>query len=288
MNHIQINGFNCRYKHIKHDTANETIVFLNGIANPLESWNDFHLAFKTQYNILGYDLRGQWFSEVTAPPYTFQQASEDLKALLDYLNITDAHFVGTSFGGEVGLHFAIHHQNYCKSLTVIASVSEIEPLLYYQAHRWQQAAQSAKKIFNTPVLDEPTRLEVLGYLHDIFLPDSYSNDFFKHNKEIITGKRIGMQKKAPISFPEGFDYLCEMFYRLADEENLTPLLKNITCPSLIISGEYDIVKPPFYSKIIADNIPNSKYLELPAGHAVTVERAPELTEIISQFLHNSL
>ncbi len=286
MDTIQINGFNCCYKYETTDNPKGTLVFLNGIGNPLEGWNDYFNSFKDKYNILGYDLRGQWNSEVTEPPYTFEQFSTDLKLLLDELNIEHAHLIGTSFGGEIGIHFAIHHPDYCDSLTVIASVTEIKPVLYNQIRRWQQAAQIVYSILSKPHSEE-LKSEVLGYMHDAFLPDSYSDEFFSNHADVITSKRIGMQKKAPITFAKGFDYLCDMFYRLGDEEYLTPLLHKISCQSLIIAGANDIVKPPYYSMIIADNIPNAKYIELPAGHAVTVECVPELVSLMQQLFNET-
>ena len=78
------------------------------------------------------------------------------------------------------------------------------------------------------------------------------------------------------------------FARLVDafcQLNITPNLKQIRCPSLIIAGEKDLLKPPRYSQIIADNIRGSKLLVAPgAGHAVVLEQPEWINSELIAFI----
>ena len=57
------------------------------------------------------------------------------------------------------------------------------------------------------------------------------------------------------------------------------------CPALILCGQDDILKPPKFSKIIADHIPNSEYMTIPnCGHVAIFEKPKELETAVSGFI----
>ena len=90
--------------------------------------------------ILCHDLRGQTLSDKPSGDYSFEQHAADLAALLDGLGISKAHIVGTSYGSEVAMAFAIAYPERCESLSVIDGVSELDPLLRAAAESWMAAA----------------------------------------------------------------------------------------------------------------------------------------------------
>lgn len=270
-----INGFNCRYEISGDNNAKETILFLNGIASPIESWNNMVPYYTDDYRILRLDYRGQWFSEVTPPPYSFLNHADDIKTFLDEMNCSKTHIISTSLGGEIAMHLAIKHPEKVQSLTVIASVSEIDKIMIRQVDRWKFAAQNAVDMLDAnPESKHAEILKEIGHnFLDNAIPEMYGNRFVKDSYEIIQARDKVFRETATRNFYQGHVYLCDMFYKLEKEERLTEHLHKIQCPSLIIAGGKDILKPPFYSETIAKNIPHAELVIFPdAGHAVAVEK----------------
>ena len=62
-------------------------------------------------------------------------------------------------------------------------------------------------------------------------------------------------------------------------------LRTLNVPTLWITGEEDIVYPPFLSDILAKLMPNARVAQVAAaGHSVYFERAAEFNRIVDEFL----
>ena len=69
------------------------------------------------------------------------------------------------------------------------------------------------------------------------------------------------------------------------ELHITPLLGQVQCPALIVAGEKDLLKPPHYSRIIADGIAGSELRIAPgSGHAVVLEQPDWLNRALLDFI----
>lgn len=221
--------------------------------------------FEKRHHIILHDFRGQWNSDKPEEPYSLKRHARDLKALLEHLGLKKVHVVGTSYGGEVGLIFALEFPEFLETLTVIASVSEIKPHLKYMARRWLNAARTC----------EP-EIFVCEWIGDV-----YSEDFIKKHEENLWNRLVQLYSE--------FDYnaairLLESFLEL-DRSPITPNLKYINIPTLVIAAENDVVKPPSYSEITARNVSRSQFHVIPrAGHGVVIEKPEEVSTIILGFL----
>ena len=83
------------------------------------------------------------------------------------------------------------------------------------------------------------------------------------------------------------DYLTGQIelYRTFLNLNITERLGEINKPALIVCGEEDTLKPPEYSKIIADGISGARYILIPdCGHVTIFEKPEELAMVVTGFL----
>lgn len=289
MSEIKINGFKCRYELSGNPQANETIIFINGIASPMEAWGEIKQTFEKDYTVLGYDLRGQWHSEVTASEtFSFVTMANDLNALMEELGIEKAHVIGTSLGGEVGLSFATIYPSKLHSLSVVASVSEATELQYRQVLRWKNSAQAAVDEIDASGND-PEIVKKMGVkFYEAIFPELYSNTFLEANLDEVNERTLRFVNACNRDFFQGHVYLCEMFLRLRTDEKLTGKLHKISCPALIVAGEVDLIKPPSFSIIMDENIPNSKLVIMDdVGHAAIHEKPEEIASMIREFIINS-
>lgn len=249
--------------------SGEPVLFLNGIFMNTASWGAIANQVSKFFKVVLHDMRGQWKSDkpLERERYSFENHAKDLLNLMNHLGIDKAHIVGTSYGGEVGLYFAIKHSDMVKSLTVICSVSEIGLETKLAVRRW----------INGTLTRDPSAF-VYSWITDV-----YSEEFLNAMGEGFVEQLIRVYSSPDFSFDAAL-HLLHAFYEL-EQFPLTPHLRKIDVPTLIIAAEGDRIKPPKYSEIMNREIKNSEILIVSkAGHALVVEKAPLLSSIIIGFL----
>ena len=103
---IIANGLETHYMQMGRGTEN--LIMLHGLSGNLAVW---HLRMvgrlQKDFRIVTYDLRGHGYTEMPPTGYTTKHLAEDLRGLLDALEIERTSLVGHSFGSDVALHFAL-------------------------------------------------------------------------------------------------------------------------------------------------------------------------------------
>ena len=84
------------------------LVFSNSLGTTFEMWDAQAQAFSSHYRVLRYDTRGHGGSVANNGPYSFAQLGGDVLAILDALDIDQAHFCGISMGGLTGLWLGVN------------------------------------------------------------------------------------------------------------------------------------------------------------------------------------
>jgi 3-oxoadipate enol-lactonase len=241
----------------------EPVAFLNGVFMTAQSWVLQTGPLRRRYQCILHDFRGQLLSPLEEEGCTLEQHAEDLAALFDHLGVDSSHLVGTSYGGEVGMIFALAHPDRVRSLSVISSVSHIDPLLREQVDRWSEVAATNPSAFFRFVASTV-----------------YSNRFLAETPSLIRDGEERL-KELPSTFFRDVPKLIRAFQQL----EITTRLGSISCPTLVLCGEQDALKPVHYSRTIAAAIPGAELLIVPdAGHAVVLERPEEVTTALMGFL----
>ncbi|HOJ50240.1 MAG TPA: alpha/beta hydrolase [Spirochaetota bacterium] len=265
---LNVNGCNIYYEVRGNENSNDVVVFLNGVMATFNSWGFQIPVFEKGFKILLHDFRGQLLSDKPKGPYSFKMHADDLKALLDHVGIKKAHIIGTSYGGEVGIKFAIEYPEMVKSLAIIDSVSEVDDLLRMFALQWRQLA----------VDKDPIKF------YYGMLPSIYGNTFIKNNRKFLETRGEGLKNVDP-SYFDGQVALYDTFLTL----NLTPELHKIKAPTIVVVGEDDILKRRKLSDIIVNNIPKCEYVIIPdCGHVTIFEKPDTLNSILLGFVTKNL
>lgn len=266
MPNLKVKNVNLYYELLGNADSKETVVFFNGVMASVNSWiNQVPLFEKFDFKILLHDFKGQLMSDKPQEPYTFKEHAEEAKLLMDYLEIKKVHIVGTSYGGEVAMRFAIDYPEYVKSISIIDSVSEIDETLRLFIEGWKGLAEekNGEKFF-------------WG-----MMPSIYHNSFIEKNKQMLE-QRAKIFKNMPNEYFTGQVFLYDTFEK---DINMTGELKKIQCPSLVVCGENDILKPRKFSQIIAANIPNSEFAVIPdCGHVTIFEKPDILNSMLLGFI----
>ena len=244
----------------------ETIAFLNGVMASVSSWSMLWPVFeRAGFRVIVHDFKGQLKSSKPEGPYSFAEHCAETKALFEHLGVEKVHLVGTSYGGEVAMKFAILYPEMVRSISVIDSVSELDPVCEGFVVGWKILCDT-------------------GDGEQFFwgmAPSIYGPEFIQKNWEMLSGRAKAI-KGNPDGYLEGQKILYDTF---AQDVTMTDALGEIHCPALILCGEEDILKPPKFSKIMAERIPNAEYMTLPGcGHVAIFEKPRELESAIFGFV----
>ncbi len=134
------NGANIFYRRV--GGQGETLVFLHGNGEDSSIFNKQIPFFAEKYQVLAIDSRGHGKSSLGLSKkenLTLKMMAEDVSVVLELLQITNAHIVGYSDGGNIALIFALLFPGRVKSLVLAGA--NLSPL-------------GVKKAFQLPVYIE--------------------------------------------------------------------------------------------------------------------------------------
>ncbi len=259
MPRIKINDISLNYEL---DGNGPTIVFINGLTMDVNGWYFQVQPFSERYTVLRYDCRGQGQSDKPDMPYSQDMHADDLKSLMDRIEIQKVHVIGISNGGMVAQHFILKYPEKVGALVLVDTCSYIDTLLEIIIKVWIRATEVGGSEFR----------------YDIALPALFAEGFIKRNLELIaTLKEISVKNNPP-----------EPIKNLAKGcliHNVNDRIPEIKAPTLIIVGEEDILIPLKYSKILNEKIEGSRLVIMKdCGHVPTLEKPEEFNKIVLEFL----
>ncbi|PKW13514.1 3-oxoadipate enol-lactonase [Saccharopolyspora spinosa] len=231
------------------------LVLSNALGCTWEMWEPQLDALNSAYHVLRYNQRGHGRSPVLPGPYTLADLGADVLALLDYLEVPRASFMGSSLGGMIGLWLGAHAGERIEGLTVCCSSA----WLGQEQVELDRAATAREH--GTNELVSPT-------IERWFTP---------HFREWHAETAI---YSAMIASTDDEAYaLCS---ELTGRVDLRADLPTITAPTLVVAGADDPATPPEHSAAIVDGIGANARLEvLPhAAHLANVEQAEAFTALL--------
>lgn len=96
----------------------ETVVLIHGFNSSHETWNTLLPELSERYQVIVYDQPGHGESKARGNDFSPSSMARELKALLDYLIIKEAHIVGHSMGGRTAVAFGAEYPSMTKSILV--------------------------------------------------------------------------------------------------------------------------------------------------------------------------
>jgi 3-oxoadipate enol-lactonase len=203
------------------------------------------------------------FGKSAIPTDKVYSHAEDLKALLDHLEIKPAYLVGQSMGGAVAIDFTLTYPEYVDALVLIdTALPGFEGSAEGEARFaliWEEAGRGgipAAKLswlthpFFTPVQHQPAVTARLAQIVEEYSGWHFVNNDNEHGLDPPAVKR----------------------------------LREITIPTLAMVGQYDV--PDFLSmtELIGQQVPRVRKIIVPnVGHMSNMEAPEEVNRAIFQF-----
>lgn len=211
--------------------------------------------------------------------YTPELWADDFAALLDHLNISRAHILGSSLGGAMAMALVEKYPDKAESLIVIGGFSEIDAALELNFRLRQ------KIIAKLGMGEELADFMGLFTMTREFLetPDGYA---------IMQANQANIRTNSPELYTAFLDSILWWGRKLPGQEN-TPLftsrLKNIKCPTLAAAGDNDYYIPASFTKMIADHVHGAVYAEIHhGGHIPFIEKPRETADLVLGFLQQQI
>jgi pimeloyl-ACP methyl ester carboxylesterase len=238
------------------------------------SWDDQFAIFAQHYRVVRYDQRGFGDSGLImkGEPYSDRQ---DLYELMKFLGIESAYLMGVSGGGSLSIDFTLEHPEMVDALIpVTAGVSGFRP-----SEEMMQKYPDVVRMF--------TSWDEAFEQHDIARAVEISLEVYTDGPGRLPGQ----------ASPEVRERVREMTARNwnrpddeAQSENppipLEPpaigRLSQISVPTLVILGEYDVPNP---LEQLAAEIPGAKKVVMAGtAHHPFMENPAEFNQIVLDFL----
>ena len=245
------------------ESKHNTLVFIHGVGLDLNLWQHQVAGLQDKYQIITYDLLGHGLSPHTESGLSLETLAQQLYDLLEYRQLKRVHLVGFSLGGLVARVFATQYHDRLQSLIIMNSVFD-----------------RTRRLRDT-ILKRVREVEKHGPSANI---DQALTRWFSPLYTQNHGLDLALLKVKVLANHSPSYSRC---YRLFGEGDnvVQDKLSNISCPTLITTGELDPGSTPAMSYALAAKIPSATAVILPnARHMMPVEKASEVNALLAQFM----
>ncbi|MFX1302055.1 MAG: alpha/beta fold hydrolase [Promethearchaeota archaeon] len=253
------------------------VILIHGFGSKKEIWRPQVIDFSKKFKAITFDLRGTGKTDRPNYPYTMGMFADDIKGLMDYLQIESTHLIGRSLGGMIAQNFVLKYPQYVKKLVLIATNAKFD--------------------------DEATiDLIIENRIKNIELLKKDPDKAFWNNSRFLYHQKFRQELKRN---PKKKFYGAFSLEDLIEESKIYPSrpqdiknqgsamklhsafnrLNEIKSETLLIAASHDRLIPKSSMDEIHKRIPNSKFKVIEnAGHFMTLSKAPEINKLILDFL----
>ena len=260
-----VNGISINYQIDGADTAKETIVLINGLADDLTSWGfQVPALVEAGYRVVSFDNRGIGKSDRPAGPYSSKQLAADAKALVDQLGISGFHLMGVSMGGMISEEYAIAYPGDLKSVTLACTYGKADAFCQTMFAMWADLARQVSVPF---------------VMRDVALW-AFTGPFFEERAADAAEFAAAMA---------GLDQSVETYLAqlsVIQTHDATDRIGQLKVPTLVLAGEEDILIPVRLSRQLQAAIPGARWKTVPGGHACLWESPDPFNNAFIDFVRS--
>lgn len=261
----------------------EPLILVYGIACIINHWHHQIEYFSKNYQVIAFDLRGHQQSNpvMDMNQLNMDALAKDIVGLMKHLKLKKAHFAGHSFGAPVLLKVYSERPDLFLSMTFINGFARnpikgmfgldvVEPFFYFVKAQYEKQPMVWNTLWKLAV-DNPMSVYLAALAGGFNLKVTHFKDI-----------EIYMRGVARLNL--------EVFITLFDvlmEYNGESVLEHIEVPTLIISGEKDLVTPIRFQYHFKEKIKHSEFVLVPYGSHCTQLDFPDYTNLkMEKFLND--
>jgi len=239
----------------------ECVILIHGFAMDRRIWDMQFSVFAQRFRVVRYDLRGFGKSDLPKAQYS---TLDDLRVMMDQLDVEKACVIGLSLGGSLAVEFALTCPDRITALVLAGSTLRgypysddyIQEFLHYRKiARREGIAVAQSEMLGNPLLRS------------------------------IAGKPALFESvKTMIRDYSGFHWLTHDPHRVFYPPAMARL-SEIACPVQIIFGQHDIPDLQGVADQLIAEIKHARSVMIPdVGHIVNMEAPEQFNRIVLDFL----
>ena len=221
------------------------VLLIAGLGDPAEAWQPQLDGLSDRYLLTAFDNRGAGRTPLPDARLSATTMADDAAALLRALEVPSAHVVGFSMGSAVAQELAIRHPELVRSVVLMSTYARPDALWRSQLVFWRwlpEVAPSERAFFE-------------AFFTWVYTPRAHADG------------TVGRIVEEALAFPH--KQSVEAFQAQVDvclTHDTADRLTKIAAPTLVLSGELDIILPPRIGRSVAAAIPNARF-EVMSGEA---------------------
>ena len=254
------------------------LILLHGFSMYKEFWKWNIKELSKEFKIITLDIRGCGKTDHPVEPYSMEELADDIRGLLDHLNLDKTHLGGHSFGGMIAQYFALNYPNRLNKLILMSTFSNL-PMSKSGLEMYKRSQLS----FYEAKVKEPSKA-----FWDK-MKQRFSRNFFKemnqnpsklfHNM-FSTNNLMELEETKGTSKPQ--DILNQI--NAITHHNTIIRLNEIKNETLILAAAKDRLVSKIASELLDEKIPNSNLVVFNSSHFFMLEEAPNFNLEVLNFL----
>ena len=208
------------------------IFLIHGIGSARDAWRFIIPKIINNFTVVTYDLRGHGESPKPTTEFFLDDLVEDLEYLRKKLEINKAYFIGHSLGGMIGPAYSLKYSKHVLALGLFSTA----------AGRTKEDKEKISAVIKS--MEDQGLSKILPTLINRWFTD----EFIANNPKVVEQRIKQVTNTNPRIFLNVF--------RIYANTEMSPWLKELLIPTLVLTGENDEACNPRLNKLIADTIPS--------------------------------
>ena len=226
-------------------------------------WKPAAQALITRYRVILPDLRGHGDSGVGDGPATMEKHAADIARVLDHEEVRRAAFVGVSIGGYVLFEFWRKYRARVDALVLCNTKAQADT----------PEARAVRLQAATFVLERGTELFFAS-----MIPKLMGKTTRDTRPDLVEGALRMMRTMSP-------EDVAMVQRGMAERQDSVETLKTINVPTMLVTGDEDILTGVGEAELMRQNISGSQINVIAkAGHYSPWEQPEEVGKLLRQFL----
>ncbi len=257
-----VNGLRMHYRLVG---TGPPLVLIMGLSGDLTWWEPLARELAGAFQLLLFDNRGAGLTDKPDEKYSMSMLASDTVGLMDAVGIPRAHIFGVSMGGMIAQEIAIRYPDGVDRLVLGCTHAGGKGFTMPSADTVQAMTLTRGKSVEEIARQNMTIL--------------FGPKFREENPKFIEAMIARFVENPPAGKP-----FTQQFWA-AIAHNCHDRLGEIRRPTLILTGDADVLIPPENSETLRLGIAGSRVVRLPgAGHVFFMEDPKETARILREHL----
>jgi len=239
---------------VEHQGQGPDVLLIAGLGDPAEAWQYQLDGLADRYHLIAYDNRGVGRTPLPDGPLSVATMADDAAAVLRGLDVPAAHVAGFSGGSVIARELAHRHPEVVRSLVLVGTFARPDRFMrtFADGLRWQAESAPSERAF----------LE--AFYTWIYTPRAHEDGTVQQIIDEV------LAFPHPLS-ADALQRTLDAFMAYDDVDRLP----DITVPTLVLTGELDLICPPRHGRVVADGIPGAQFEVLPGEAHQPFQEVPE-------------